>query len=164
MPTHERAPEMFDAVDAGDLEKMQALLDEGVPPGVVIDDDGNTPLHKAAAGELALVQALLVAIKGDAATLNCKNSASETALMAAVKYEDSSVIEALVAGGVTVDEEVAQMAKKLDVPEVRRALFKEDVEDSAREKTGAEEGRRVSQLDLGDGIDKMSLQGSADKA
>ena len=84
------ATELFEAVDDGDIEMVKALRKTcGVN---VIDEDGNTPLHKAAEGETACVK-LLLAAKGAEEALTTKNSDGLTPLMCAIKYEDAEIVE-----------------------------------------------------------------------
>lgn len=124
------------------MQKMQTLLSEGVPPNVV-DEDGNTPLHKACEGETECVRALLVAMSGK---LTRRNNDNNTPLMAAITYEDATIVGMLLAGGAVASEEAIALAKQLDVPEVIRALTNEDIADRKVKQRSEEDAdfRRVS--------------------
>lgn len=93
-----------------------------------LDDDGNTLLHKAAEGETACMERLLAAA-GAQDALVIQNAEGDTPLMAAIRYEDASLVKLLLnsdgnAGRATAaaTEEAVSLARELDLPEVISAL------------------------------------------
>jgi ankyrin repeat protein len=121
---------LFEAVGEGDVEALQSLLDEGAPAGV-LDDDGNSLLHKAAEGESECARAVLSQL--DSQTLapvltpssgffETRNSDEKTALLVAIEYEDATIVELLVKAGSLVTEEAASKANDGGVPEVITAV------------------------------------------
>ena len=142
-PTHEQAAELFEAVEGGDIEALQALLDAGVPAGVV-DDDGNTPLHKAAEGEEECAKALIEKLDKSTGVYEAKNADGNTCLMVAIEYEDAGLCKTFIEAGCRVTEEVLAAVKEKDSPEIITAVTGEVVADKvvAKPKEGGE--RRVS--------------------
>ena len=94
-PTHERSEELFSAVGDGDAAALGALLEAGVP-ATCVDDDGCTPLIHAAEGESACVELLLPRSAGH---INRRSADGTTALIAAVKYEDVTIVNLLLGAG-----------------------------------------------------------------
>ena len=102
---------MFDEIGNGDTDaSLQRLLD-GCPADVV-DEDGNTPLHKAAEGESAIVRLLLDSSSFKPHTLRRQNVEGHTPLMAAIQYEDAEIVRMLVAGGATPTPEAIALARE----------------------------------------------------
>ena len=143
-PEHERSEELFEAVDSGDAESVQTILDEGVPPGVV-DDDGNTPLHKAAEGETECAKVLLAVLDKATGVFEAKNSDGETPLMVAIKYEDAAVCTLFIEAGSLCTQEAFDKAREGAVPEVVTAVTGDAYVERAPVDRGDEAaGRRVS--------------------
>lgn len=145
-PPEEHADQstLFDEIGNGDTDAVQQLLDGGCPADVV-DEDGNTPLHKAAEGESAIVRLLLDSSSFKPHTLRRQNVEGHTPLMAAIQYEDAEIVRMLVAGGATPTPEAIALARELDVPEVLRAVTNEDVADRVvKARRPSEDQRRVS--------------------
>ena len=143
-PEHERSSELFEAIDSGSVDALKALLEEGVPAGV-LDEDGNTPLHKAAEGESDCAKALIEKLDPSSGVYEAKNGDGETALMVAIKYEDASLCTILMEAGARATEEAIAKAREGGVPEVVSAVTGELVAQRAvRERKGSEDFRRVS--------------------
>ena len=89
---------LFDAIDAGNLERVQQLLDEGVDLQV-LDRTGSTPLHRAArAGHADIGRALLA----DGAEVNSGTPEGTTPLHAAVRGGHAEITEVLLSAGADV--------------------------------------------------------------
>jgi hypothetical protein len=86
--------EVLDAVKAGGLKKVEALLQHN--PGLVSsrDDYGNTPLHFAAFSGHKDVAELLLAHGAD---VNAKTANGATPLFGAVTFDKKDVVELLLA-------------------------------------------------------------------
>ena len=144
-PEHERSSEIFEAIDSGSVEALKALLDEGEVPAGVLDEDRNTPLHKAAEGETDCAKALIEKLDQSSGVYEAKNAEGETALMVAIKYEDASLCTILLEAGARATEEAIAKAREGGVPEVVTAVTGELVKErNVRERKGSEDFRRVS--------------------
>ena len=145
----EKAAELFAAVENGDLETVRTL--RKVVGANVTDDDGNTPLHKAAEGETECVK-LLLGAGGASKALLVRNSNNDTPLMSAIRYEDKEIVELMIGlhhveGGVpstaqATDEAIA-LALKLDLTEILGILTGKDIAEKKMKKPAE---RRVSEL------------------
>jgi len=90
-PSLLQARQVNAAAQAGDLEHLNELLDQGANPNIV-NGSGETPLHIASKkGNLEMVRALL----DFGADLNLLNARSETALAEAVIQQYQPVVELL---------------------------------------------------------------------
>lgn len=154
-PTHEQASEVFDAVDSGSSEDLQALLDAGVPAGVV-DDDGNTPLHKAAEGETECVKLLCSFLDRASGVFEAKNADGNTCLMAAIDYESSEICALLIEAGCLPTAEAVALCHEKDVPEVTTVVTGVQVAaKEVKEALGQGGPRRVS-VSGGDNINDFT--------
>jgi len=94
--------QMMDAIDAGDPNAVQAILDQGLSPDAPIGglaDDPQLPLHLAAKVDQADV--IVVLIDADA-TVDA-TSGGLTPLMLAASSAGAETVEALVQGGADMD-------------------------------------------------------------
>ena len=139
---HDQSAELFEAIGDGDLDRLKGLLDSGVPPHVV-DEDGATPLHRAAEGETECASTLL---ETGTCCLEYKTPDGDTALMAAIRYEDAEIVALMVSKGCHVSGACCNLAEELGKePAIWRALTGEEMGDRpVRERNGSEEFRRVS--------------------
>ena len=143
-PTHDRGEEVFEAIDSGDPDALAALLEEGVPAGVV-DDDGNSALHKAAEGESACAKLLVAALHSSTGVYEAKNADGETCLMVAIKYEDAELCGLYISHGAACTQEAVDRAREGGVPEVVAAVTGEVVaERGGVERDAGVSGRRAS--------------------
>ena len=89
---------LFDAIDAGNLERMQQLLDEGADLQV-LDRTGSTPLHRTArAGHADIGRAL----RADGAEVNTGTPEGTTPLHATVRGGHAEITEVLLSAGADV--------------------------------------------------------------
>lgn len=141
--THDRSSEIFEAIDSGDAGALATLLEEGVPAGVV-DDNGNTPLHKAAEGETECAKVLVSKLDAASGVFEARNVEGETCLMVAIKYEDATLCSTFAAAGALCTQEVIDKARTGEVPEVISAVTGEEVAARAVVDRGDDAQRRVS--------------------
>lgn len=160
-PEHERAAELFDAVNDGDLEQLQKLLADGVPAGA-LDDDGNSALHKAAEGETDCAKALMAALAASTGIFEVKNGDEKTCLEIAISYEDGTLCRLFLDAGAKATAEAVALAREGGVPDVIKALTGEVVEEKAVQ-APADGARRVS-VSGGDNITDFTKQWGKEQA
>jgi hypothetical protein len=161
--------DLFEAVADGDVDGVTSLLAADPPASVEsVDEEGNTPLHKAAEGETGCLKAMLVA-PGAAAALGMKNAEGLTPLMCAIKYEDAEIVGTLVEpaangveGGAAAEktEESIALARSLELLVVVEKLTGEEAPADKIVKTD-ETFRRTSVS--GDDINDFSKTYSEEK-
>ena len=160
--------DLFEAVADGDVDGVTSLLAADPPASVEsVDEEGNTPLHKAAEGETGCLKAMLVA-PGAAAALGMKNAEGLTPLMCAIKYEDAEIVGTLVepaangVEGVAAEktEEAIALARSLELLVVVEKLTGEEAPADKIVKTD-ETFRRTSVS--GDDINDFSKTYSEEK-
>lgn len=144
----DRGGEIFEAIDAGDAAALATLLQEGVHLGVT-DDDSNTPLHKAAEGEIECAKVLVAHVDAASGAFEARNVEGETCLMVAIKYEDATLCSIFVTGGALCTQEAIERAHAVKVPEVISALTGE----------AAPRARAVAARAARDDVRRVSVKG-----
>jgi len=89
---------LHDAVEAGDRAKVEALLAKGADVNRK-NEDGETPLHRAASRDIGIVELLLA--RG--ANVNAKNKFGSTPLHRAAISGDTRTVELLLARGADIN-------------------------------------------------------------
>ena len=149
------ADAVFSAIGDGDVEALKKLLEDNPDFSVdCVNEDKSTPLHAAADGETECMKVLLKA-KGAAEALKMKNGDEDepmTPLMAAIKYDDDSLVSLMLdpstsdpplegAAAAEKTDEAVEFAKKLDGAPAVLALF--GVVKEEKEKAVNEDGEPV---------------------
>ena len=116
--------DLFNAVLDGEHQKLTELLDSGVDVNTM-DVLGNSPLILAAEGEAACVAVLIE----HNANLEHTNKDGTTALMAAITYEDTSVVEMLMTAGAKATGEACKLSHAAGVPDIIKAVTGESFQE-----------------------------------
>lgn len=82
-----------------DIKKMESLLDQGMDPNTVIDNDGNTLLHYAASSGQTEIVELLLRYR---ANINARNNNGDTPLHKAVYEQRENIVRILLERGARI--------------------------------------------------------------
>ncbi|MGB7053706.1 MAG: ankyrin repeat domain-containing protein [bacterium] len=96
------ADEIHDAVQQGDLDRVKALVQENSDLVNIADENGQTPLHFAAAGGQNEIAEFLISKD---ANVNALNAVNQSLLLYAAYFGNAEIATMLIAKGATLNDQ-----------------------------------------------------------